>query len=245
MPLPTIAHAPARAWAAPGKFSLNGGGVAWEGSPPALAVTKCVKSLTIFLEPAAVQTRAINAILTAGSVRVSVSREWSDDTGSLKRFGLALARDDRFVLDDASAVRLVEKLVRQTCVAAVTESFVSRLEGRARAFARFIHLYRRHIRRLALDDGDGHWVDGGSPRGGPPIANGVRALPLELREALLLVVLAAFSHEEAAQALDVPLSRLLERLDRARARLEEQMAEASDGARGSTWVGAPHLRIIK
>jgi RNA polymerase sigma-70 factor (ECF subfamily) len=163
----------------------------------------------------------------------------------LRRFGLALARDERFVLDDATAGRLVDKLIRQTCVAAVAEGFVSRLAGRARAFARFIQLYRRHVRRLAIDEGDGHWVEGSAARGGSAIVNGVRALPLELREALLLVALASFSHEEAARALDIPLARLLERLDRARARLAEQTAADFDGARESAWVGAPHLRVIK
>ncbi len=48
---------------------------------------------------------------------------------------------------------------------------------------------------------------------GPNIVNGVRGLPLELREALLLVALARFTHAEAAQALDIPLSRLIERLN--------------------------------
>jgi hypothetical protein len=156
-----------------------------------------------------------------------------------------LARDERFVLDDATAGRLVDKLIRQSCVAAVPEGFVSRLAGRARAFARFIQLYRRHIRRLAIDDAEAHWVEGTGPRGGSPIVNGVRLLPLELREALLLVVLASFSHEEAAAALDIPLTSLLDRLERARARLTEQIGADGEGARPSAWVGAPHLRVIK
>lgn len=176
---------------------------------------------------------------------MSANQEWSDDTGGLRRFGFALARDDRFVLDDVTAARLVDKLIRQTSVAPISAGLVPGLSGRARAFARFIRLYRRHVRRLALDDADGNWIEASATRGGPAIVNGVRALPLELREALLLVVLGAFSHEEAAEALDIPLARLLERLDRARARLAEQMDAHSDGPRESAWAGAPHLRVVK
>ena len=113
-------------------------------------------------------------------------RDWSDETGSLRRFGLALTRDERFVLDDATANRLVDKLMRQTSVAAIGEERVS-YTGRVRAFARFIQLHRRYVRRMALEDMDGNWVETppATGRGGPAAANGIRALPLELREALL------------------------------------------------------------
>ncbi len=72
----------------------------------------------------------------------------------------------------------------------------------------------------------------------------MRALPLELREALLLVSLARFTHAEAAQALDIPLSRLVERLERARCRLAAHMGVDVD-AGASDWSGAAHLRVIK
>jgi DNA-directed RNA polymerase specialized sigma24 family protein len=176
---------------------------------------------------------------------VATNREWSDDTGSLRRFGLALTRDERFVVDDASATRLVDKLVRQTCVAAIGDERVSYV-GRSRAFARFIQLYRRYVRRMALEDMDGNWVE--TPptgRGGPSVANGVRALPLELREALLLVALAGFSHREAAEALDIPLTRFYERLDRARERLTLHLGADVGSEREAAWRGAPYLRVIK
>jgi hypothetical protein len=164
----------------------------------------------------------------------------------LRRFGLALTRDERFVLDDAAAGRLVDKLIRQTSVAPIGEERVACV-GRARAFARFIQLYRRYIRRMALEDMDGNWVE--TPpvagRGGPPAVCGVRALPLELRETLLLVALAGFSHKEAAEALDIPLTRLYERLERARERLAAYLGVAVEGERESSWRGAPYLRVIK
>jgi hypothetical protein len=174
-----------------------------------------------------------------------MNREWSDDTGSLRRFGLALARDDRFVLDDASATRLVDKLIRQSAVAPIAEEFPSRLKGRARAFARLIQLYRRHVRRLAMEDVEGGWTEGSGARSGPAVVNGVRALPLELREALLLVVLGGFSHGEATEALDIPMSCLLERLERGRMRLAQHMGVSFDPVRETNWQGAPHLRVIK
>ncbi len=167
------------------------------------------------------------------------TREWADDANGLRRFGLALVRDERFVLDDSAAARLVDKLIRQTCVAPIAER--GRPTDRAAAYARFVQLYRRHVRRMALDE-DAAW--GESPARGPSVVSGVRALPLELREALLMVCLARFTHAEAAEALDVPLSRLVERLERARCRLASHMGVDVDAAAGG-WAGAAHLRVIK
>ena len=148
------------------------------------------------------------------------TREWADDANGLRRFGLALVRDERFVLDDSSASRLVDKLIRQSLRCADPRGAGARASGRAAAYARFLQLYRRHVRRMALDEDSG-WSEPASR--GPSVVSGVRALPLELREALLIVSLARFTHAEAAQALDLPLSRLIERLERARCRLAGHM----------------------
>ena len=178
---------------------------------------------------------------------MAANREWSDDTGSLRRFGLALTRDERFVLDDAAAARLVDKLIRQTSVAPIAEERVSCVGARARAFGRFIELYRRHVRKIAFEDLDGNWVEApqANGHGGAAVVNGVRALPLELRETLLLVVLAGFSHREAAEALDIPLARFYERLERARERLASHLGAAVERDPDLAWRGAPHLRVIK
>jgi DNA-directed RNA polymerase specialized sigma24 family protein len=169
------------------------------------------------------------------------TREWPDDANGLRRFGLALVRDDRFATDDSAAARLVDKLIRQTCVAPIAERSHASATDRAAAYARFVQLYRRHVRRMALDE-DAAWNE--SPARGPSVVSGLRALPLELREALLVVSLARFTHAEAAEALDVPLSRLLERLERARCRLAAHMGVDVDAA-ASGWTGAAHLRVIK
>ena len=79
----------------------------------------------------------------------------------------------------------------------------------------------------------------------PPRPTAIRALPLELREALLLVALAGFSHREAAEALDIPLTRFYERLDRARERLALHLCAGVENERDSAWRGAPYLRVIK
>ncbi len=71
----------------------------------------------------------------------------------------------------------------------------------------------------------------------------MRSLPLELREALLLVVLAGFTHREAAAALDLPLAVVVDRLARARTRLAAHMAAARDAA--AAWPQSAHLRIVK
>jgi RNA polymerase sigma-70 factor (ECF subfamily) len=48
-------------------------------------------------------------------------------------------------------------------------------------------------------------------------------LPTELRETLLLVVVAELTHQEAADLLDVPLGTVLSRVSRARKRLRETL----------------------
>ena len=50
---------------------------------------------------------------------------------------------------------------------------------------------------------------GRAPADGVGMAAAVRTLPLELREALLIVVLAGFTHQEAASALDISLATLI------------------------------------
>src|SRR5262249_20191522 len=153
------------------------------------------------------------------------------DLSDLRRFGLALTRDDRFVLDQAAAAALVERLFRQASFEAVDVSpgcdpkGQAREDARVRAFAQFLRLYRRYIRRLTFDDGGSGWdeaADGARGRAassGIGMAAAVRTLPLDLREALLIVVLAKLTHREAASALDISLATLVTRLTKARERV--------------------------
>jgi hypothetical protein len=180
------------------------------------------------------------------------------DLSDLRRFGLALTRDDRFVLDHAAAAALVERLFRQASFEAVDASVGcdakgrAREDGRVRAFAQFVRLYRRHVRRLAFDDGEPGWdesADGARGRaaaGGIGMAAAVRALPLELREALLIVVLARLTHREAASALDISLSMLVARLTKARERISAlTRAPTVTETGGLAAPSVPHLRVVK
>ena len=60
-----------------------------------------------------------------------------------------------------------------------------------------------------------------------------------------MVALAGFSHREAAEALDIPLARFYERLDRARERLALYLGADVGSEREAAWRGAPYLRVIK
>jgi predicted DNA-binding protein (UPF0251 family) len=179
------------------------------------------------------------------------------DLSELRRFGLALTRDDRFVLDQAAAAALVERLFRQASMEAVDapvriDASGQARDGRVRAFGQFIRLYRRYIRRLASDDSEARLDEnaesarGRGPAGGVGIAAAVRMLPPELREALLIVVLAGFTHQEAASALDISLAALIGRLSKAR----ERVAALTNspiviGVAAAAAPTAAHLRVVK
>ena len=53
-------------------------------------------------------------------------------------------------------------------------------------------------------------------------------LPEDLRETLLLVVVAELTHQEAADMLQVPLGTVLSRVSRARKRLREYLLAVID-----------------
>jgi predicted DNA-binding protein (UPF0251 family) len=162
----------------------------------------------------------------------------------MRRFGRALVRDDRFVCDDISAAALVDKLFRQASLTLIEEQAGGRSSARVRAFAQFVRLYRRHVRRLASDEADAGWSEGAGANAS--VTSGVRALPLELREALLLVVLAGFTHSEAAEALDISLAAVVDRIGRARARLGAHMGAPAELAAVELVVASgSHLRIVK
>lgn len=59
------------------------------------------------------------------------------------------------------------------------------------------------------------------------VQNALAQLPDELRETLLLVVVAELTHQEAADLLEVPLGTVLSRVSRARKRLREYLMAAS------------------
>lgn len=120
-----------------------------------------------------------------------------------------------------------------------------RLDGKLGAFARFLALHRRHLTKLAIDDAEGRWSEGAPARGGALAARAIRALPLELREPLLLVALGGLVHADAARVLALPLSRFQERLQRAHERFALQLDAESGSSPAPARANAPHLRVIK
>jgi predicted DNA-binding protein (UPF0251 family) len=175
------------------------------------------------------------------------------DLFHLRQFGVALTRDDKLVLDNASAVDLVDRLFRQASFEAVgagAQYSTDQTAGdntRVRAFGQFVRLHRRHVRRQTLDDGELAWdenvagVHRKTRASEVGVAAVVRALPLELREALLIVVLAGFTHQEAAIALDLSLATLIARLTKAR----ERVAASTRSVQAAAPRTAPHLRVVK
>ncbi len=175
------------------------------------------------------------------------------DLSDLRQFGVALTRDDRLVLDQTSAAALVDRLFRQASFEAVGAGVRGDADGaardhaRVRAFGQFVRLHRRHVRRLALDDGEPAWDENAESarrktRGCEiGVAAAVRALPLELREPLLIVVLGGFTHQEAASALDISLATLIARLTKAR----ERVAALTCPLPAAPPRTVPHLRVVK
>ena len=159
------------------------------------------------------------------------SQDWSDDLGELQAFAEALV-----VGADSGA--LARRLVKQATFARLAWPSNGAASPRARMFKEFIALHRRHVRKAGDPGEDGFAAE---PRALGPEAAAARRLPLDLREALLLVAVSRFPHAEAAQALDLALPQLAERLLAARG----QLAEALDPARANLMRRAPHLRLVK
>ncbi|MGA2045863.1 MAG: sigma factor-like helix-turn-helix DNA-binding protein [Roseiarcus sp.] len=177
--------------------------------------------------------------------------ESADDPGGvLRRFGMALTRDDRLAPDERAARALVDNLAGRALLAARGGEGREVADPRLRLFFLFIRFHRRHARRPAGDEAGPplRWSGADGRDSASHVQRAVRSLPLELREALLLVVLERFSHAEAAQALDIPLVTLVERLARARVLLTAgltQQPEAEPVRPRRARRGAPHLRLVE
>jgi RNA polymerase sigma-70 factor, ECF subfamily len=199
-------------------------------------------------EESNVHTKIININGTRGRLALTPSGASVDGTGSLRRFGMAVARDNWLLGEERLARALVESLCNRALLAARNGEGPPNGDMRLRLFSLFIRFYRRHVRMAALEDGANDGASGAAEAsdGGSAVARAVRNLPLELRESLLLVVLEGFSHVEAAQALDIPLATLIDRLARGRAMLADGLSErAAASANPSQRRGAPNLRLVK
>ncbi|OAM77469.1 sigma-70 family RNA polymerase sigma factor [Devosia elaeis] len=155
---------------------------------------------------------------------------------ALRRYARALTRN----IDHA------DDLVQDCLVRAISRRGLFRPRGPLRPwlFAILTNLHRndrRSARRqgapLSLDAVPDPAVP--APQPGhmalAELARAIETLPLDQKEALLLVTLEGLAYAEAAAILDIPLGTLMSRLGRARAAL-----------RGLTGAPAePHLRTVK
>lgn len=133
------------------------------------------------------------------------------------------------------ATRTADALV-QTATARIASS--DRLPGDPleRAFGEIVRLNRRRVReRGRAPDPSESGPDG--ERRDNSIAVQMSAMPLDEREALLIVGLSGYGYEAASRILDLPVSSVVSRLMRARARL--------DGVKSGVAPRSGHLRVVK
>lgn len=155
----------------------------------------------------------------------------------------ALRRYARALTHDAD---LADDLVQDCLERAIRKSSLWRPTGPLRAwlFRILLNIHRndlRHRRRIpqSLPIGD-LMVEPQAPSASPgrlalaETARAMQQLPVEQREALLLLALEGFSYTEAAAILKIPVGTLMSRLGRARTAL-----------RSLTEEGGPKLRTLK
>jgi predicted DNA-binding protein (UPF0251 family) len=160
--------------------------------------------------------------------------EWREEAQALSRFEMALT-DNLPARDPAAKVLLVESLINRALLAAHNGEGPPDLSRRSRLLSLFVRFHRRHVRLRGFDD-----AENGGGREGALVERVICGMLLELREALLLVVLERLSHSEAAAVLEISLAALIDRL--ARARLTLSRAVAPIKARPQRRGGARHLR---
>jgi hypothetical protein len=167
--------------------------------------------------------------------------EWREEARALERFALAVTPDARFACDHASAVLLAENLINRSVLAFHNGDGPGALGPRNRILCLFVRFLRRHVRLRSVDEEGG---EGDGLRDGTALERAIAGLPLEWREALLLVVLERLTHTEAAAVLEIPLNALLDRLARARTALSDALTRSLKVPSHHPHR-APHLRVIK
>jgi RNA polymerase sigma-70 factor (ECF subfamily) len=155
---------------------------------------------------------------------------------ALRRYARALTRD----IDRA------DDLVQDCLERAIAKRGLFRPSGPVRAwlFTILVNLHRNSLRgaRRRGDVVDFDSVPEPSVPAPQPghlalaeLDRAIGTLPLDQKEALLLVTLEGLSYQEAATILDIPIGTLMSRLGRARATLKALTGIPSE----------PHLRTVK
>jgi RNA polymerase sigma-70 factor (ECF subfamily) len=165
-----------------------------------------------------------------------ILHEIEDAIPALRRYARALTRD----IDRA------DDLVQDCLARAIARRGLFRPPGPVRAwlFTILVNLHRNAMRstRRRSDTVDlGSIPEPATPPAQPghmalaELARAIELLPLDQKEALLLVTLEGLPYKDAANILGIPTGTLISRLGRARAALRSQTDAPSE----------PHLRTVK
>ena len=155
---------------------------------------------------------------------------------ALRRYARALTRN----------ADLADDLVQDCLERAITKRGLFRPSGPVRAwlFTILLNLYRNglrssHRRGETVDLADIAEPSTPAPQPGhialAEMARAIDTLPLEQKEALLLIALEGLAYQEAADILKIPVGTLMSRLGRARAALRVLTGTPAE----------PHLRTVK
>ena len=143
----------------------------------------------------------------------------------------ALRRYARLLTGDAArADDLVQDTLERACVKWSLWQPGSALRSWLLSLMHNLHL--NHLRDWRHDDGHADLDDVPEPAHDPlaqaaarmDLQQALAALPVSMREVLLLVAVEEYTYAEAAQLLGVPAGTVMSRLHRARERLRESMA---------------------
>ena len=174
---------------------------------------------------------------------VDLRDELNAVTPRLRRYARALTTGSPAACD------LADDLVHATLMRALGARYVGG-DLTIRLYATVTQLHRE----LACAGSSAVAVSAGRPSvvsgtaGGPSesrhgkVSAGLLSLPVEQREALLLVTLEGFDHGDASRILRISRAVLLSRLTQARTKLEDAL-KARPAARASR-AAAPYLRLV-
>jgi RNA polymerase sigma-70 factor (ECF subfamily) len=184
----------------------------------------------------------------SGKDVVSLKEDIEKLAPGLRRFARALVQHDPDEPHD-----IADELVRETMIRALRSERNSRFAStKVSLYATLANL--NHARLRAQSSSGRSWLGPVSaPEGTLAHANGrslgisnaLDALPVEEREALLLVVLEGFTYAQAADVLGVPRTALAARIVRARHFLSEHLDAALPIEARNRTKHPEYLRLIK
>ena len=153
-----------------------------------------------------------------------------DIVSAVRRFARALV--------GSAGGSLAESVAREALAMASGDD-KTRQDLAERTFAEVVRLNRRRLKsqKLSLAEAEREHGFGLDPERWEGLPALIATMPLDEREALLVVALSQFGYEAAARILDVPYSTVISRLMRARARV--------DAARAAPARRIGHLRLVK